>query len=271
MKFPRGRRLPALLMAFCLFGIGVSSAQVVDVPNKKEIITKGRQSYYNLHKEGLAGYTCEFSPNWNALLADLRKSDPEAADKTMKTLKQIQFSMTLSPDDRVKIEHTLPLAVNAQDLAPYKDFFSGMEQMMVGFFQTATPFILSSPLPESDGDYKLEDQGAQYLLTYKEGGAGITTLMNKNLILSNLTVTMQENVTSLNPTFFKNPKGLLLSGYDATVKAKDPGQNTVLNTRIGYQEIQGLQLIQTLNIAGSYGESSFAFEILFTDYQITRK
>lgn len=271
MKFPRGRKIPALLMAFCLLGINVSSAQVVYVPNKKEIITKARQSYYNLHKEGLAGYTCQFAPNWNVLLADLYKSDPDTAEKTRKILTQIQFSVTVSADNKVKIEHSLPLALNAQDLGKYKDYFDGMEQMIQGFFFTATPFLLDSPFPEIESDYQLEDQGAQYLLTYKDQGAGVESLMDKNLVFTKLTVTFPQYSVQFQPTFLKNPKGFLLSGYDATVKGANPAANSVLHVRIVYQEIEGFQLIQKLNLDATYASGSFAFEILFSDYQITRK
>jgi hypothetical protein len=271
MRFPRGRRLPAALMAFSLLGMSVCSAQVVDLPKKKEIITKARQSYYNLHTQGMAGYSCQFAPNWNLLLADLYKSDPDLAEKTRKMLTQIQFSVTVDANDKVKIERSLPLTVNEQDLAKYKDYFDGMQQMMEGFFVTATPFLLTSPFPEIESDFQLEDQGAQYLLTHKEKDESDTALMDKNLVLTNLTFIGPDYTATFLPTFFKNPKGFLLSGYDATVKSKNPGADTVLNIRLAYQEAEGLQLIQKLNINGSYGGSSFSFEIIFSDYQITRK
>jgi hypothetical protein len=248
-----------------------SSALAVDVPNKKEIITKARQSYYNLHTQGMAGYSCQFAPNWNLLLADMYRSDPDNAEKMRKMLTQIQFSVTVDANDKVKIERSLPLTVNEQDLAKYKDYFDGMQQMMAGFFVTATPFLLTSPFPDVESDFQMEDQGAQYLLTYKTKDEADTALMDKNLVLTNLTFTGADYTATFLPTFLKNPKGFLLSGYDATVKSKNPGTDTVLNIRLAYQEIEGLQLIQKLNIVGSYGGTSFSFEILFTGYQITRK
>ncbi len=271
MKVPRGRKVSALLMAFCLCCISFSSAFAGDVPNKKEIITKARQSYYNLRTLGLAAYTCEFDPNWDLVLTDLSKTDPDAADKARKSLKQLQFSMTLGADNKVEVMHTLPLAANAQDYSQYDQLFSGMEQMMTGFFQTSTPFVLSSPFPDADGEYQLEDQGAQYLLTYKDSGANVATRMNKDLVISNLTVTSADNTYTLDPQFLKNPKGLLLSGYAAAVKTPNLKTDVHLNVGIAYQEIDGLQVPEKLNIAGSYGETSFVFEMTFTGYQITKK
>ncbi|HUK31175.1 MAG TPA: hypothetical protein VLV89_08675, partial [Candidatus Acidoferrum sp.] len=171
MKYPLARKLPALLLAFPLCCVSVSSALAADVPNKKEIIAKARQSYYNLRTQGMAGYSCNITPDWNLLLAAQWKSDPTAADKAVKTLKQIQFNMVLATDNSVKISHSVPLAGSDQDSAALNQIYSGMKQMTEGFFQTATPFILDSPFPAADSDFQLEDQGSQYLLSYKEGNS----------------------------------------------------------------------------------------------------
>lgn len=271
MRNPRRRKLLGLFMVCCFCGISFSTALAVDVPNKKEIITKARQSYYNLRTEGVAEYSCFIMPDWNLLLADQWKSDPTTADKTTKILKQIQFSMTLAPDNTVQISHSVPLTVNADDAARLKQIYDGMNQMTTGFFQTATPFILDSPFPAADGDYQLEDQGAQYDLTYKDGTAAVTTLMDKNLVISSLNITTENFTSTLQPTFVKNPKGLLLSGYSAVYKSKNPGEDTLLNVKIAYQEVEGLQVPQKLDLSGSYGGTSFSIEVAFSNYQITRK
>jgi hypothetical protein len=271
MSNPRGRKLSALFIVCCLCGMSFSTALAVDVPNKKEIITKARQSYYNLHTEGLAGYTCVITPDWSLVLADQWKSDPTAADKTTKILKQIQFNMVLAADNSVQISHSVPLTVSAQDAAPLKQIYDGMNQMTTGFFQTATPFILDAPFPAADGDYQLDDQGTQYLLTYKEGGAAITTQMDKNLVLSSLSVTTEAFTSTLQPTFVKNPKGLLLSGYMAIYKSKNPAEDTQLNVKISYQEVEGLQVPEKLSLSGSYGGTPFSLEVAFSNYKITRK
>ena len=271
MRNPRSRKLPALFMACCLCAMSFSTAFAVDLPNKKEIIARARQSYYNVRDQGLAGFRCEITPNWDSLLADTRKTDPASADRALKNLNQIHFSMTLATDNKVQITHTAPSAENAQQASALNQIFDGMQQMTSGFFDTANPFILSSPFPEVNSEYQLEEQGGQYRLSYKEGDADVVTLMNKGLVISSLNVTTPVFTSSIQPLFLENPKGLLLAGYTASYKSKTPGEDTDLSVQIIYQEIDGLQLPQKLNLAGTYGGSPFKVEVTFSGYQITRK
>lgn len=272
MNNPRGRKFPAFWLACCLCSISFSTAFTADLPNKKEIITKARQSYYNLRTQGLASYRCDLTPNWDSLLAGTRKKDPASADKAVKTLSQIHFSMSLDADNKVQITHNQPPpAVNAEQASGFDQIFSGMQEMITGFFQTAEIYILGTPFPEVNSEYQLEDQGGHYLLSYKEGEAAVVVIMDKDLVMSSVTVTTSAYTSTIQPQFLKNSKGLLLTGYMAIYKSKSPGEDTQLNVQVVYQEVNGLQLPQKLNLSGSYGSNPFAVEVGFSGYQITRK
>jgi hypothetical protein len=254
-----------------LCGMSFSTAFAVDLPNKKEIITRAHQSYYNLHDHGLAGFRCDITPNWDSVLADLRKTDPASVDRALTYLNQIHFSMTLGADNKVLITHTQPTAANAEMARAFEQIYSGMPQMISGFYDTASLYILGSPFPEANSEYQLDYQTGEYRLTYKDGQADVVTIMDKNLVISSMNVKTTDFTSEMRPEFVKNPAGLLLAGYFAAYKSKSPSEDTVVKVRIVYQEVGGMQVPQKLNFSGSYGGNPFAMEVAFSGYQITRK
>ncbi len=271
MRFPRGRKLPALFMVCCLCGLSFSNAFAVDVPNKKEIIAKARQSYYSLRTQGLVGFTCDIKPNWEGLLAEESKTDPGKAAQALQTLSQIHFIAGLGADGKVKLTHNDVAGQTPEMTAALNQIYGGMDQMTSGFFDTFSLFMLNSPFPEVESEYQLEDQGILYQLTYKEGAAGVVTTMDKDFVISSLSVTSPEFASTLQPSLLKNPKGLLLTGYMAVYKSKNPAEDTQLSVKIAYQELEEKQVIQKLSLSGSYGGSPFAVELTFSNYQFTKK
>lgn len=271
MKSPRSRKICAVLMAVCLCGASFPNALALDLPNKKEIITRAHDAYYNLRTLGLAYFKCDFTPNWDDLMKKIGGLDPASVDKAVKTLSQIHFSLSLDTDNKVQITHTAPAPENAQVAAGFEQIFGGVNQAISGFFDTVAPFLLSSPFPEVNSDYQLEDQAGNYRLSYKDGSADIVTVMDKNLTVVSVNVTTPDFTSIIEPQFFKDPKGFLLSGYIATYKSKNPAEDTVLNIKTVYQDVGGLQMFQKLNLSGSYGGAPFAVEVIFSNYQITKK
>jgi len=263
---------PKLWFSFlicCLLVVPSLSAQTAAA--KKETVRQARQAYYSLRNEGLIEFQCSLSPNWDALIADQRKKDPSAADAGLKTLNQIHFSMSLGPDGAVEVTHNNVPAQNDEAAKGFDQIYVGMEQMVKGFFQTASPFILSPPFPEVDSEYQLEEQGTQYRLSYKEGTADVVTTMSKDFAVTALKVSTAEFDSSIQPRFIKTARGFLLAGYVADYQSKSPTEATHLNVQMAYQEISGLQLPSNLNLSGTYGGSPFAVEVTFSGYQVKKR
>jgi hypothetical protein len=57
----------------------------------------------------------------------------------------------------------------------------------------------------------------------------------------------------------------------AIYKSKNPAEDTQLNVKISYQEVEGLQVPEKLSLSGSYGGTPFSLEVAFSNYKITRK
>src|SRR5215472_1123141 len=178
--------LKTLSIAFllCSFSLPtLSSAQ--NVGNKQQIISQARQAYYNLRSEGLDGFQCSVTPNWEALLADQRKSDPKAADAAIETLSKLHFNAKLGADGKVKLTHNDIPGASKEMMDALRQIYTGMEQMASGFFDTWSQFMLHRPFPEVESEYQLQVQGPQYLLTYKDGAVtDVATTMSRDFAIS---------------------------------------------------------------------------------------
>jgi len=260
--------LLSLLLYICALS-GLSSAQVV--ANKQQIISQARHGYYDLTKEGLTDFQCSVTPNWDALLAEERKKDAAGADAAVKILSQIHFTAKFGQDGKVQLTHNSVSPDNTQMADAFKQIFTGVEQMTSGFFDTWKLFVLSPPFPPVDSEYQLEARGPQYRLSYKEGDTDVVTTMSRDFAITDMKVTTPEFDSTIQPKFTKTPKGFLFSAYDATYQSKNPGHATQLKVLIDYQEVDGLQIIQKLNLSGSYGGTPFAAELAFSDCKVTKK
>lgn len=268
MNKPRIGLLWAAFFACCCFVPCLSSAQAI--ANKKQIIRDARNAYYNLRSEGLAEFQCSVTPNWKALLADLSRSDPDAADRAVKTLSNLHFNARLGRDGKVRITHN-DLAAQDQKMADaLQQIYGGMEQMTSGFFDTWSAFMLNHPFPEVESEYQLKALGPDYLLSYKDGPSDVTATMGRDFAIHHLKAKSTEFDSTLEPKFTKTPKGFLFTSYEATYESGSASESTQLKVQIGYQEVERLLLVQKLNLSGSYGRSPFAIEVTFSDCKVTR-
>lgn len=268
MKCLSGRVLSAVVMSAFLLFLSAATARAAD---KKEVMQKARDAYYSLKSNGLVEFQCNMAPDWNALLADTRKSDPAAVDRAIQTLNQLQFTVSLGTSGSAKVTHTTVTPTNDEMAKGLNQIYGGMEQMVSGFFDTWSPFMLTSPLPDAGGDYQLEEQPEQWNLSYKEGTADVATTIGKDLAIRELKVTTPEFRSTIQPQFTGGPKGFLLTGYQAEYYGQSPSETTKLTVGIVYQEVNGLQLPQKLSLGGSYGGSPFQVEVTFSGCRATKQ
>jgi hypothetical protein len=239
-------------------------AQTAD---QRAVIEKARNAYYSLKREGMPSFQCDMTPNWAALLQSQRAADPERIDAAVERLKGLHFSVTVAADGAAKVAHNEIKADNPQMAEGLSQVYKGMEQMTTGFFQTWSVFVVSPPLPEVATAFKLEN-GAEYALTYKDGGTDVATVMGKDFAVRSLKVTAADFVSVLNPRFTNTPKGLLMNAYDADYQGADGKDKTELHVAIGYQMVAGLQLPQKLDLKGSYSGSPFQVEVTFSGCKV---
>jgi hypothetical protein len=257
-------RIPAIVTAGVYLLLLAVAAQAADKSDKKQVIQRARASYYSLKANGLVEFQCNLAPDWSAVLQEQLKTDPTAANRAIQILGQLRFTVTVGTSGQAKITHTTITPTNAEMAKGLDQIYGGMEQMVSGFFDTWSPFMVTSPFPEADSVYQLDEQPNQWSLSYKEGPADVATSMTKDLAISALKVTTADFNSTLRPQFSPNSKGFLLAGYQAEYYGKSPAETTKLNVRIGYQEVSGLQLPRTLGLDGSYGGSPFQIAVTFS-------
>lgn len=238
--------------------------------DKKEVLRQARQAYYNLSGSGLEEFACAVAPDWSTLLADERKSDPAAADRATATLNQLHFNATLGADGKVRLTHNSLHADNAAMADAFNQIFTGMEQMASGFFDTWKLFMMNPPFPSVESEYQLENVGPQFRLSYKEDNADVVTTMDPDFSINQMKVTTPEFNSAIWPKFTRTPKGLLFTSYEATYFSDKPDESTQLKVAIAYQEVSGLELVQALDLHGSYGGSPFAVKLKFSDCTVKK-
>jgi hypothetical protein len=269
MKKPGWPRLWVPIFICTVYSLTLPFAYGADKPDKREIVKQARQAYYNLGDHGLTGFQSNVQPNWRLVLKDQIAADPANAETALKMLNGIHFTVSLGPDGVVKVTHHVDVAPSNEKVAEgFNQIFSGMEQAMSGFFDTWKPFMLTSPFPAVNGDYQLEELDNQYHLSYKDDTADVATTMSKELLISEIKVDSPAFKSVLKPVFSKNPQGFLLTGYDATYQEPSGKVGVQLKVQIDYQQVNGFQLPNKLNLTGSYQGTPFAMELTFSDYQV---
>jgi hypothetical protein len=264
------KRLILIFLACCAIVLTLPSLSSAQQPDKTETLKKARQSYYSLKNEGLTEFQCTMAPNWAFLLAEQRKADPSGIDAAIQRLQALRFDLSLGLDGNVKVTHNELAAENEQVASGLKQVYSGMEQMAEGFFQTWSAYTISPALPDLTTTFQLEEVGPDYRISYKDGAADVTTTMGPDYAISVMRVKTAEFDSTIKPQFKKNPKGLLLSSYQAIYRGATPAEAIDLDVTIDYQEINGLQFPQEISLAGSYGTTPFKVKVNFTSCQATK-
>ena len=263
-----------LAISFCLLagGLGIPRPSVAQaVPDKKAILTAASQAYYNLRANGLDSFTCSVTPNWEMMLQEQRKQNSQLVDSELVTLDQLHFTFAVGADNKMSLMHNDVSGLTKEMADSVNQIQAGMNQMASGFFDTWSFFMLDRPFPQDSEDYQLVATGPEYKLTYKDSSAGVVTKMGHDFAISELAVTTPEFHSVVQPGFTKMPGGFVLTSYNANFQSGKTDDPTQLTALISYQIVDGLQIVQKLDVNGNYGPNKFAVQLVFSACQVTKK
>lgn len=261
------RKLCLPLLLVC--GFAAMAQSQTPVADSKKVIEDARHVYYSLRSAGLDEFRATVKPNWELVLKDQLKADPVGAQAGLKLLNGLHFSMLLDRNDKVTVTHhadTEPS--NEQQRKGFDDIYSGMDQAINGFFTTWEIFMLNSPLPSADSNYKLEDLGTQYRLSYKDGASDVVTMMGKNLIITDIRVKSAAFASSVRPQFVHTAKGFVLTGYDADYKPTSGPGVVKLTLKIDHEPVSGLQLPVGLVLDSVMDDAPTHMELAFSEHEV---
>jgi len=268
------------VIALYLLGLALSGAIAADkkpdakAPDKnKEVVRQARAAYYNLRNEGLVEFHANVVPDWSPTLDPLRKTaDAATIERATRILNGLHFAMSLDSSNKVKVTHSADAPAENPEMAKgFNQIFEGMEQAITGFFDTWSPFMLTSMFPEVDGVYQVDDLGDKYRLSYKEGDADVVLTMGKNYVLSEAKVTSPKFTSFIWPEFTATSKGFVLAGYKADYRSVSGNETTKLNIKIASREVNALQLPSILTLDAIYNGSPYLMQLGFADYEVKKK
>jgi hypothetical protein len=265
--------LPLLLVTLSTMAAAQTPrlARVADMKlgAQQEIVKRARQSYYSLRAAGLEEFKSTIKPNWEMVLHDQIQADPKQAQAALVLLNGLHFTMLLDKDGKVTVSHSADTEPpNEKVRKGFEQIYGGIDQAVSGFFATWSIFMLTSPFPEIDSVYQLDDLGSQYRLSYKEGVSDIVTLLGKDLVISEIKVTTPQFVSTVRPLIRKSDKGYVLAGYVGDYTPTSGGGVVHLDVKIQHGPVNGLQLPVTLLADSVYDGTPTRMELAFSEYQV---
>jgi hypothetical protein len=261
-------------MFFCvgLFVLAALPLQGADKTDKREVIRQARAAYYSLRERGLTEFQAGIKPTWEVVLKEQMRSDPAGAQAGLKLLNSLHFAMTLDSAGKVTVNHSADAPPpNERVAAGFNDIYAGMDKAVSGFFDSWSPFMLTSPFPAAESEYQLEDLGGEYRLSYKDGSADVVTMMKKDFTITSVKVVSPEFLSTFKPVFARTKKGFILSGYSADYQPTSGKGVVALIVQLEYQEVNGMQLPRKLSLDSTYDGNPTQMELMFADYQVKTK
>ncbi|HEY5994139.1 MAG TPA: hypothetical protein VIU46_06000 [Gallionellaceae bacterium] len=238
---------------------------------KEEILLKARASYYSLKKEGLNEFKCSIEPDWEAPLAELRKTNPQEVERRLKLFKKMHFEFTASVLGNIDVTHRYDGEVPADMAANFEQIYGGIRQMTSGFYATWKGFTLTPFLPEAREAYTLDQEPSQYRLGYEGGGTKVVTFLDPDMAITSAQITNDAFDSTITPKFRKVAGGFLMSGYDAVFEGTSPPSKITLHVLIDYKLVDGFQLPSRLDLQGSSEGKPFSLVVSFVDCHATRR
>jgi hypothetical protein len=238
---------------------------------KQDILRAAQRSYYNLPNQGLIEFKCSAIPDWQAILKRELKSDISPDHPGLKLLSKIHFWLSLDEKGSAKLTHQSDYApTDEKSIANLNQTVSGMEEVLTGFSHTISPFLLTSPFPKTDGDYKLDEKQDGYQLSYRDGRFDVETTMRKDFAIVQIKVASPEFKGTITPQLVKTDLGFLMTSYEGTYQPASGGAMRV-SARIDYKAVEGLQLPSNLKINTANGDNVHSIEFQFSEYQLKKR
>ena len=244
-----------VLMTFCILLNAQTHAQ--DTVDKKEILATANKAYYSLKDHGFKGFQCSVNPNWKKLVEDNynREFPP------LNLLSQIEFSASVDKDGTAKVD---PFNRDGSEIdRRLNNTVGGIQQMISGFYQTWTSLVIQPPFFGPDEDFKIKDEGNNYLIT----SGGVQVLMSKNFLISEMSIPTPTAKVVIWPKYTKTDKGLLLTSIISDI---NEGQMKV-SFQIHYQEIEGFELPANVLYNVITPNRTISADVSFVNYHLTKQ
>ena len=242
-----------VLMIFTIFGIQIQAQ------DKKVILKQANGLYYSFKDHGFSGLRCIVEPNWKKLLEDNSSADYGP----LNLLELVSFSVSVDKNGISKVE---PLLRGGGELDKrIVPTIGGLQQIISGFYQTWTNLIVTTPFPEGDDAITLKEEGGNYRVIANDNSDS-QYVMSKDLIISEMSVSIPNPKVTMRPKYSKTDRGLLLTGLDFDIN----NNQTKVHFDLQYQEVDGYKLPTRVAYQMAFPNGQILLEMSFSKYQVSK-
>jgi len=237
--------------------------------DKKAVLLQTNQAYYNLKSNGMAEFSCQVSPDWDAGYKEI-KMDSVGRDQILPIAKQMKFLVAVGPSGAATVSHEIGQASPSDDVADrLQKMAGGIEQMIRGFFQTWSQMMVNPPLPGTAEEYQMEEKLDGYRFTAEATKIQVAVSVSRDLIVDSIYAKTPEFEGTVHPQFERTKGGLVLRSYDATYKTQS-GNAQQLSVNVQYQEIEGLKLPRTITLTMSLPQGHLEMPITLSECKVKK-
>jgi hypothetical protein len=191
-------------------------------------------------------------------------------DQVIPAAKQTHFRVVVGPTGATSVSHQSDVAPPSEELAKrLREVISGMDQMLTGFFQTWSQFMVNSPLPGSASEYQMAENSSGYRFTTDEKDVHAAISMGRDFVIDALEAKTPEFEGTVHPHFVPHTGGLVLARYEANYGISSNSQS--MSVQVEYRDIEGIPVPQTVTMTMSLPQGQFSEPISFADCRVKKK
>ena len=244
----------------------VAAPQSVPGAADRSAISRARNTYHSLQRQGVRELRCNAHPDWPQILDSMLGTNADARARALPYLSKTKFSVVMT-------ESSTDVTVERTDEQPPEGLAKLgklVELVRVSIQQPLDDwrmFTFKPLIPESEGDYRLEHRSGTYKIT-PNGGNDRQIELDENWIIREIRTLEPVHVTiSMQPHYAKNPDGLLLSSLDER-NVDEPAQQ--IQMTFEYLDQEGVHLPAAFGSKSQDPGGDVSIPVKFDHYQIGR-
>jgi len=248
----------------------VQQSSRLNANERKVFLDKAQKAYSVLSAQGLHGFRCRVQPDFDVAFRTLG-TDAVGESQLLPILRKVRFQVVAGADGAATVSHQSDEAPpNQQVGARVTQSIGGMDQVIDGFLQTWAPFAITSPFAGSDAAHvEIEDIGTKYRLTVKDASIDLVMMIRRDFVIEQFDVAVSGKNVMLRPEWDATPKGWRLASYEGTY-GSGPGQSQQLSAKFEYQDVEGFQLLRSVDVTVQLPAGTVHVPIAFSEYQVKK-
>lgn len=236
----------------CLAGVLASAPSCVRAQNAPANTAKNtptntrfmaaRALYYTPTVQGLKSFRCNVDFDWKDFLTRYSGSDVKDDNPVLQHLRTVHLTVSDDLNGDGHLEWTTsgaPPAGKEDSIAKMKD---GMQQMMVGFFTSWNAYMNGNMVPLPDSTTTITESADGFTLHAASGGADVTELFDKNLLLTDAHVVQTASDVHAYPTYTDTPDGRIVSAIRLVYRQPPTAPPAELNIQVAYAPVESFRL-----------------------------